>query len=89
MAWNWSSRRPLNNRRVVCGVRRSGLDDLRVQGVELFDRELLDARALVGHLIAEGSMFEFLAEHRQDLFPDAEFEDLSLRVRAGHRCRRR
>ena len=52
------------------------MDDLPVQGVELVDRELLDARVLVGHLVAEGSMFEFLAEHRQDLFPDAEFEDL-------------
>jgi hypothetical protein len=52
------------------------LDDSPVQGVEVTDRELLDARALVGHLIAEGSMFEFLAGHRQDLFPDAEFEDL-------------
>jgi hypothetical protein len=40
------------------------------------DRELLDARALVGHLVPEGSMFEFLAEHRRDLFPDGEFEDL-------------
>jgi Transposase domain (DUF772) len=47
-----------------------------VQGVELKDRELLDAQALVGHLVAEGSMFAFLAEHRQDVFPDDGFEDL-------------
>ncbi len=47
-----------------------------VQGVERADRELLDAEALVGHLVAEGSMFAFLAGHRQDLFPDNEFEDL-------------
>jgi transposase len=40
------------------------------------DRELLDAEALVGHLVAEGSMFAFLAAHRQDVFPDGEFEDL-------------
>ena len=40
------------------------------------DRELLDAEALVGHLVAEGSMFAFLAAHRLDLFPDGEFEDL-------------
>jgi DDE family transposase/transposase-like protein DUF772 len=40
------------------------------------DRELLDARALVGHLVPEGSMFEFLAGRRLDLFPDGEFEDL-------------
>jgi hypothetical protein len=47
-----------------------------VQGVERADRELLDAEALVGHLVAPGSMFAFLAGHRQDLFPDNEFEDL-------------
>jgi hypothetical protein len=40
------------------------------------DRVLLDAEALVGHLVPEGSMFAFLAAHRQDLFPDDEFEDL-------------
>lgn len=47
-----------------------------MQGIERADRELLDAEALVGHLVAEGSMFAFLAGHRQDLFPDNEFEDL-------------
>jgi hypothetical protein len=47
-----------------------------VQGVERGDRELLDAGALVGHLVAEGSMFAFLAVHRRDVFPDGEFEDL-------------
>src|ERR1700736_1863079 len=45
-------------------------------GVERVDRELLDAGALVGHLVAEGSMFAFLAAHRKDVFPDGEFEDL-------------
>jgi hypothetical protein len=47
-----------------------------VQGVERADRELLDAEALVGHLVTPGSMFAFLAGHRQDVFPDNEFEDL-------------
>ncbi|HYS41678.1 MAG TPA: IS1182 family transposase [Pseudonocardiaceae bacterium] len=47
-----------------------------MQGVERVDRELLDAQALVGHLVPAGSMFAFLAEHRQALFGDAEFEDL-------------
>ncbi|MGO8848724.1 IS1182 family transposase [Mycobacterium sp.] len=47
-----------------------------MQGVERVDRELLDAEALVGHLVAEGSMFAFLAAHRRDLFADEEFEDL-------------
>jgi hypothetical protein len=47
-----------------------------MQGVERADRELLDAGALVGHLVAEGSMFAFLAEYRRDVFADGEFEDL-------------
>jgi Transposase DDE domain/Transposase domain (DUF772) len=51
-------------------------DDHRVQGVERIDRELLDARALVGHLVAEGSIFAFLAEHRGRMFPDEDFADL-------------
>ena len=36
-----------------------------MQGVERVVRELLDAGALVGHLVAEGSMFAFLAAHRE------------------------
>jgi transposase len=47
-----------------------------MQGVERVDRELLDAQALVGHLVPAGSMFAFLAQHRQALFCDGEFEDL-------------
>jgi hypothetical protein len=37
---------------------------------------LLDAGALVGHLVPAGSMFAFLAAHRQDLFGDEDFADL-------------
>src|SRR4051794_6791205 len=47
-----------------------------MQGVERADRELLDAAALVGHLVPEGSMFAFLAQHRGRVFPDALFADL-------------
>jgi transposase-like protein DUF772 len=47
-----------------------------MQGVERTDRELLDAAALVGHLVPAGSMFAFLAEHRRNLFPDQDFADL-------------
>ena len=35
-----------------------------MQGKEQPDRQLLDARALVGHLVPAGSMFAFLAAHR-------------------------
>jgi hypothetical protein len=52
-----------------------------MQGVECADRELLDAGALVGHLVPEGSMFWFLSEHRRDLFADGQFEDLFPSVR--------
>jgi hypothetical protein len=48
-----------------------------VQGVERVDRELLNAQALVRDLVPEGSMFWFLAQHRQELFTDGEFEALS------------
>jgi len=51
-------------------------EDGFMQGMERLDRQLLDAQALVGHLVVPGSMFAFLAAHRQDLFGDNEFEDL-------------
>ena len=57
----------------ICAL---SLDNSFTQGVERADRELLDAQALVGHLVPAGGMFAFLADHRQDLFPDGEFEDL-------------
>ena len=38
--------------------------------------ELLDAAALCRHLVSEGSVYAFLADHRRDLFPDALFADL-------------
>jgi IS5 family transposase len=51
-------------------------DDCLVQGRERMDRQLLDAGALVGHLVPAGSMFAFLAARRQDLFGDEDFADL-------------
>ena len=47
-----------------------------MQGFERSDRQLLDAAALAGHLVPAGSMFAFLAEHRAEVFPDAEYADL-------------
>ena len=47
-----------------------------MQGREQPDRQLLDAQALVGHLVPPGSMFAFLAGHRQELFGDGDFADL-------------
>src|SRR5262245_32801794 len=40
------------------------------------DRELLDAGAMAGHLVPAGSVYAFLAEHRQELFPDEFISDL-------------
>ena len=47
-----------------------------MQGRERADRQLLDAQALVGHLVPAGSMFAFLAGHRRELFGDEDFADL-------------
>ena len=75
----------------VCrpGVRSSGMI-FCMQGLERADRQLLDAQALVGHLVPAGSMFAFLAAHRAEVFPDADYADLfSRRGWAGRRFRRR
>lgn len=40
------------------------------------DRELLDAEAIAGDLVPAGSVFGFLARHRQELFPDSFTADL-------------
>ncbi len=40
------------------------------------NRELMDAAALVGHLVRPGTVYALLAEHRHRLFPDEMFEDL-------------
>ncbi|HEX2275398.1 MAG TPA: IS1182 family transposase [Acidimicrobiales bacterium] len=47
-----------------------------MQGKSDPNRELLDAAALCGHLVPEGSVHAFLASHRASLFPDELFEDL-------------
>src|SRR5215207_8423033 len=47
-----------------------------MQGWSRPDRELLDAAVLCGHLLGEGSVHAFLAEHRHRLFPDEMFADL-------------
>src|SRR5258708_38546371 len=51
-------------------------DNVRMQGFEREDRQLLDAAALAGHLVPGKSMFAFLAAHRAGVFPDAGYADL-------------
>lgn len=71
------------------GSTTTTLTDLCVQYVQRVDRELLDAQALVGHLVSAGSIFAFLAEHRLELFADEEFEDLFPSGRGRPSIRRR
>ena len=40
------------------------------------DRELLDAEAIAGDLVPDGSVFAFLASHRHELFPGEFTADL-------------
>src|SRR5665647_1717084 len=47
-----------------------------MQGRDDGQREFGDAESLAGHLLPAGSVFAFLAEHRQRLFPDGAFADL-------------
>jgi Transposase DDE domain/Transposase domain (DUF772) len=47
-----------------------------MQGRSRQDRELWDAGEVAGHLVPEGSVFAFLAEHRRELFPDSFTADL-------------
>src|SRR6266516_4855720 len=47
-----------------------------MQGFERMDRQLTDAAALAGHLVPAGSMFAFLAAHRAEVFPDADYAGL-------------
>jgi hypothetical protein len=51
--------------------------------------ELLDAAALCRHLVPEGSVYAFLADHRSALFPDQLFADLFPPAAAAPRSRRR
>jgi IS5 family transposase len=47
-----------------------------MQGRSDPNAELLDAAALCRHLVPDGSVHAFLADHRQELFPDELFADL-------------
>ena len=47
-----------------------------MQGFERMDRQPADGEAVAGHLVPAGSMFAFLAAHRAEVFPDAEYADL-------------
>jgi IS5 family transposase len=47
-----------------------------MQGEADRQRDLLDVESLAGHLLPAGSVFAFLAEHREALFPPELFADL-------------
>ena len=66
-----------------------GLGRIAVCRVVQDQRELLDVESVAGHLLPAGSVFAFLAEHRQRLFPAEMFDgSVSRRGGAGRRCRR-
>jgi hypothetical protein len=52
------------------------LDNHLMQGFERMDREFTDAELLARHLVPAGSMIAFLAAHRVEAFPDADYVDL-------------
>ena len=54
---------------------------LPMQGFERMDGELLDTA--VGQLVPAGSMFAFLAAHRAEVFPDADYADLFAPLGVG------
>lgn len=47
-----------------------------MQGEADRQRELLDVKAVAGHLLPAGRVFAFQAEHRSRLFPASMFADL-------------
>jgi len=51
-------------------------DNVGMRGLSDGQRELLDAQSVTGHLLPAGSVFAFLAQHRQALFPAEMFADL-------------
>src|SRR6266699_1649865 len=58
----------------VSGRAGGYLGYLVMQGFEGMDGELLDTA--VGQLVPAGSMFAFLAAHRAEVLPDADYADL-------------
>jgi hypothetical protein len=58
------------------GARASGRENWVVQGRDDPQRDLWDVESVARHLLPAGSVFAFLAEHRDRLFPDQLFEDL-------------
>ena len=60
----------------MLAVGSRGPHTLGMQGHSEPNRELLDAAALCRQLVPEGTVEAFLADHRQELFPDELLADL-------------
>ena len=60
----------------MLAIGRASRKAIGMQGHSDPNRELLDAAALCRRLVPEGSVESFLADHRQELFPDECFADL-------------
>jgi IS5 family transposase len=63
---------------LVLAIWAAMAEDCGMQGRSDRNAELLDAAALCRHLVPEGSVAAFLADHRRELFPDEMFADLFL-----------
>lgn len=60
----------------MLAIGRASRNAIGMQGHSDPNRELLDAAALCRGLVPQGSVEAFLADHRQELFPDELFADL-------------
>jgi IS5 family transposase len=61
---------------MVLAIASAVWEDGVMQGSSRPERVLLDAAALCRQLVADGSVYAFLADHRAVLFPDEMFSDL-------------
>ena len=74
--------------RVVAGSGVAGPGPWTMQGFSRMDRDLWDARDVAGQLVPAGSVFAFLAAHRQELFDDSFTADLFPSTTGARRCQR-
>jgi IS5 family transposase len=51
-------------------------ENWRMQGSSKPDRQILDAAAFCRGLVEDGTVYAFLADHRDELFPEENFADL-------------
>ena len=73
----------------MLAISLAGDKTCRMQGKSNRDRQMLDAAAFCRGLVEEGTIYAFLADHRDELFRDEDFADLFPSGRAVPRSLRR